>query len=109
VVAILTLLVLAVSSLAAYGVARRRRPPLPARALGVAAGRMLETLGVTLVFLAANVVLAIGFVLVARAVSTEFVSAYVANDVTLVIVSLIQGIVWRWWAREGGGSGVPVS
>lgn len=102
--ALLILLVVATTSLVGYALARRRPPPLAARALAAALGRMLETLGLTLLFLAGNVVLAIVAILGARTLTGEFLSAYAVNDVTLVIVSLIQGTVARWWHRESQGA-----
>jgi hypothetical protein len=36
-------------------------------------------------------------VLVVRGVSGRFVSAYVLNDDTLLILSTLQGLIWSFW------------
>ncbi len=70
---------------------------LPRRGLRVAAGRMLECVGLTLVFFAANLVLAMLAILAARRLTRGFVSLYLANDLVLLGLSLLQALVFAWW------------
>jgi len=70
---------------------------LPRRGLRMAAGRMLECVGLTLVFFAANLALAMLAILAARRLSRGFVSLYLANDLVLLGLSLLQALVFAWW------------
>jgi hypothetical protein len=79
-----------------------RRQGLSAGALRDATGRMFETLGVALVFLIANVALGVGLILGWRALTGVFLSVYYVNDVALVLLSLVQGLIFRWWQETGG-------
>ncbi len=72
---------------------------LPRRRLARAVGRTLELAGLTVVFLVANLALGLAIVLATRALSTRFVSAYILNDVSLVALSALQGVVFGWWRR----------
>lgn len=86
----------AVTSIGAYALGVGRLG-LRREALRAATGRALECLGLALAFSAANFVLGFGLILAARAVLRDFVSLYVVNDVTLVILSLVQALVFAWW------------
>ena len=87
---------LAVTSLGAYLVGCRPLR-LPRARLGWAVGRALDCVGLGLVFLGLN--LAVGGVLVLglRAATGRFVSLYVLNDGTILLLSLLQGMVAQWW------------
>jgi len=65
-----------------------------------AAGRTLDGIGLGLVFYAAN--LAIGWmVVIALRVSTGgFVTLYVLSDTTILMLSVLQGLVVRWWCED---------
>ncbi|MBI3826892.1 MAG: hypothetical protein HY294_12910 [Candidatus Rokubacteria bacterium] len=52
-----------------------------------------------MVFLAANVLAASAMVLVLRATG-RFVALYAADDVVLPVLSLLQALVFRWWAAS---------
>ena len=67
------------------------------RGLRPALRRALEMIGVASVFLAANFALGLLIVLAVRGVSGRFISAYVLNDTTLVVMSALQGMVWSFW------------
>jgi len=97
----LVILVVGVTSLGAY-VYGRLGLDLQDRALWTASRGALACLGVGLAFLALNLVIGFVATLALRLVLHEFVSLYVINDVTLVYVSLIQGLVFRlwWWRRR---------
>ena len=90
----------ALTSLAAYAVGRHRLR-LPARTLRPAVDRMLECLGLGVIFFASNLGMGIAGILVARAVSGESVSLYLLDDAVLLVFSVLQAMVFAWW-REGG-------
>jgi|RhiMetdeSRZDD1v2_1073273.scaffolds.fasta_scaffold229656_3 hypothetical protein len=89
----------ALTSLAAYAVGRHRLR-LPARALRPAVDRMLEGLGLAVVFFAANLAIGGAGILLGRAVSGQFVSLYVLDDSVLLVFSVLQGMVFAGW-RDG--------
>jgi hypothetical protein len=95
----------ACTSLAAYLVGIRGLS-LPRRGLRVAIRRMLECAGLTLVFFAANLALAMLAIVAARRLTRGFVSLYLANDLVLLGLSLFQALVFAWWwapSPEGEG------
>lgn len=67
------------------------------RGLRAALGRTLELAGLTVVFLVANLALGLAVVLTMRALAMPFVSVYLLDDVSLVAVSAIQGVIFGWW------------
>lgn len=86
------------TSVAAYVIAARvwnRRP----WALRPALWRALEVIGLASVFLAANFAVGLLIVLLVRGVSGRFISAYVLNDTTLVVMSTLQGMLWSFWGH----------
>jgi hypothetical protein len=76
--------------------------------LGAAIGKMLESVGTILIFLAVNLAIAVTVVLAVRGLTGAFVSAYVVDDVVWLGLSLVQGLVFQWWrglpANPGSGS-----
>jgi hypothetical protein len=56
--------------------------------------------GLTVVFLVVNLALGLAFVLASRALSMPFVSVYILNDVTLIALSALQGVIFGWWRRQ---------
>jgi hypothetical protein len=72
----------------------------PHRSLRSAVGKTLESVGLMIAFLLGN--LAVGFVLalVARAAGGGFVSLYVNDDVSIVILSVLQALVFKWWREK---------
>jgi hypothetical protein len=86
----------ACTSLAAYWLGARALG-LPRRRLGAATRRMLECVGLTLVFFAANLALALLAIVAARRLTRGFVSLYLVNDLVLVALSLLQALVFAWW------------
>src|SRR5512134_2719756 len=77
-----------------------------------AVGSMLECVGMTLIFFAANLALGLVAILVGRSLTGAFVSTYSMNDVALVGVSCFQGLVfhcWREFKSRASGSGVEGS
>lgn len=65
--------------------------------LGAAIAKMLESVGMVLIFLAVNLTTAVLIVLVVRGLTGAFVSAYVTDDLVWVGLSLIQGLAFQWW------------
>ena len=78
-----------------------RRLGLSRAGLGTAARATLEAIGLGVLFLAANLGLAAVGVALARALTGAFVSVYTIDDLAIAAVSLLQGILFRWW-RAGG-------
>jgi hypothetical protein len=58
---------------------------------------MLETVGVALIFLVANLLLAVVLVVALRGVTGTFVSVYVTDDTAWLGLALLQGLVFQWW------------
>lgn len=90
------LLLVGLTSLGAYAVGTRwlRLPPASLRQAGA---RALDCAGLTVIFLVANVTLGVALILGLRAVTGQFVSAYLINDASLAVLSLAQAVFFRWW------------
>jgi hypothetical protein len=73
---------------------------LALRDLPAALGKVLETLGLVLLFFAANLLIGGAALLLGRLVAREFLPLYYANDVTLLICAALQALAFQWW-REG--------
>jgi hypothetical protein len=97
----LSILLLALGTSAGACVLATRRLRLRLTDLGPAAGQALECIGLAVAFLIANVAIGIGLILTGRALSGQFVSAYLVRDDALVLVSGLQGLIfWSWWRRS---------
>jgi hypothetical protein len=90
-------LVLAGLTSLAAGALEWRRQSRPAPALRAAAGRALETLGLAVLFFLANVVTGALVTVAARTLGLGFISIYLSTDVTLVVLSLLQALVYQRW------------
>ena len=80
---------------------------LSSPSLGAAIGKMLESIGMILIFLALNLATAVLIVLAVRSFTGLFVSAYVTDDAVWLGLSLIQGLAFQWWraaAADGAAS-----
>jgi len=77
-----------------------RRQARPFVSLRAAAARALEATGLTLVFFLANVATGALLTVAARALKVTFISIYLSTDVTLLVLSLLQALVYQRW-REG--------
>jgi hypothetical protein len=62
--------------------------------------RALELAGASVVFLLVNLAVGISVILAVRTFTTHFLSAYLLNDVALVVLSAFQGIVFECWRRS---------
>ena len=78
-----------------------RRLGLSRAGLRDAVAATLETIGLGVLFFAANVALTVLPLLAARAWTGRFVSVYGLDDITIATVSLLQGLVFRWWRGRG--------
>lgn len=94
VVFLLALVTLTSAGAYVYG---RKGLRLPSQRLGPAVGKMLESLGAALCFLIVNLGLGLILVLAARTVTGDFVSVYLLDDVSLLGLSLLQALTFRWW------------
>ncbi len=99
--ALLILALVGVTSLGGYLVARRWLRLRPSALCGAWA-RALECVGLTLVFLAANLAVGMLLILGYRGLTGRFVTVYAINDVTLVLLSILQAILLRWWWESAG-------
>ncbi len=98
-ISIVVLLMVGLTSLAAYHFGTRVLK-LPASQLRPAGRRVLEGLGLAMLFFTANVATWLVAILATRALTGWFVSAYVFNDVTIGILSLLQGLMFLWWRKS---------
>lgn len=72
--------------------------------LGSAIWQMLEWVGVSLAFAATNLVLGAAGIILFRELTGTFVSVYLVVDATLILASMLQGLVFfRWFHLEGTG------
>ena len=67
-----------------------------------ALGRMLDVLGLGVLFFAANVAVGVAAVLAVRAATGTFVSANLVDDETLAALSLLQGLLFAGLLRPTG-------
>lgn len=77
------------------------------RCLGLSRARLsagtqwaLELLGASVVFFVLNLVVALPVILAVRALTSHFLSVYLLNDLMLVVLSTVQGIVFQCWRRS---------
>jgi hypothetical protein len=95
------MLALVAASSAAAGLVGVRWLGLRPRAAGRAVWPVVETIGLALTFVAANLVLGFWLVRALPAVTDGFVSVYVLEDPALVFLSVLQGALVRWWLERG--------
>ena len=60
----------------------------------------LGLIGASAVFFVLNLSIGVAAILLVRFFTPLFVSIYVLNDVTLVVLSLLQGLVFGVWYRD---------
>jgi len=94
------LLLVALTSTGAWAVGARGLG-LESRALGGAVGRMLESVGLIVVFFVANLLVGGLLIVTARALGPRFISLYYLDDVTVLVLSVVQGLALQAW-REAG-------
>lgn len=89
-------LVAGTSSAALWWARRRGHAPAPG-AFRAAAARALECVGLTAAFFACNLALGALLTLVIRALTPLFVSLYLSADVSLLVLSVLQALVYQRW------------
>ena len=97
------LLLCALTTAAALWLGRRRG--LGSQAFSVAVFRVLECVGLSVLLLAANVMLGMALVLALRAVTGRFLSLYTNTDITLLVLSFLQAILLQAWFQGEGDRG----
>jgi hypothetical protein len=70
---------------------------LSARDIRKAVGKMFECFGVSLVFFVVNLGAGMIGILATRVITRGFVSLYMAADVTVLVLSVLQGVTFVWW------------
>lgn len=92
------LVLLAVTSLASY-VLGVKVLGLPASGIRRAIGRMLDSVGLALLFMLANLATGIAAIAVTQVGTGHFVSPYIIADQAeaLLVLSFLQGIAFQWW------------
>lgn len=73
---------------------------LPRARLAVGFRCALELLGTAVLFFVVNLVVGLTVILAVRMFTRQFLSAYLLNDVGLMVLSLVQGIVFECWRRS---------
>jgi hypothetical protein len=84
------------TSVGAYLVGRRGLR-LSARSLRTALVRSLEFIGTSIVFFVGNLAAGLTIVLAVRTLTGAFLSAYLLNDIGLVFISSLQGLLFQCW------------
>jgi hypothetical protein len=78
------------------------------RGLGAAAGKALESAGLAVVFFLLNLGVGVCLALALRRAPGAFVSLYVNDDVSVLVLSVLQALVLQWWrepeSRDPAGS-----
>lgn len=92
---LLSLVALSSAGVLAYAARRGRRLAPPE--FRAAAGRALECVGLTAAFFAANLALGALVSFVIRAATPLFVSLYLSTDVSLLVLSALQALVFQHW------------
>ncbi len=88
--------VVGITSLCTYFLGTRQLG-LTRERLRAAAGRMLIYLGATVLFFGANLGAGVFVVLADRLLRLGFLSMYLSNDVSLLVLSAIQGLLFACW------------
>lgn len=94
-------IVVALTSLGGYLIATRGLGLRPAH-LRRAGVRTLESAGFTVIFLFSNVAVGTIGILSIRHLTGYFITAYLISDITLVVLSVLQGLCFQWWRTRTG-------
>jgi len=97
--AVFILTVVGLTSIAALLFFRRGQR----RGLRAAAGKALESAGLAGVFFLLNLGVGLSLALALRRAPGAFVSLYVNDDVSILVLSVLQALVLQWW-REPDSS-----
>jgi hypothetical protein len=99
------LVVVLLTSLGA-AVLEARRHPRPMASLRAAVARALETAGLTVLFFLANLGAGALVTVAARQLKVAFISIYLSTDVTLIVLSLLQALVYQRWREQRTDAGL---
>ena len=61
---------------------------------------MLECLGLAVIFLVGNLAAGSALILGLRVLTGQFISIYWLNDISLLVLSVIQAIAFHCWRRH---------
>jgi hypothetical protein len=75
--------------------------------LWAALGKMLECVGMALIFAVANLALAAGFILAVRVFLGGFLTLYLLDDSTWLVLPALQGVTWGVWRQAGATLSQP--
>ena len=98
-ISIVIVLLVGLTSLFGYVIGARKLN-LRGTHLRWAVRRLLEGLGLAVIFFAANLSGWIVAILAIRTFTGWFVSVYLFNDVTVGALSLLQGLTFQWWLES---------
>ena len=90
---------MALTSLGAYLIGRRHLA-LRNSKLAPATMEMLECLGLTVLFLVGNLAVGSALILGLRALTGQFISIYWLNDISLLVLSVVQALAFHCWRRQ---------
>jgi hypothetical protein len=82
---------------------------LPRRQLRAALERALDVTGMSALFFVLNLALGALAILAVRNLTTTFVSLYLLSDVSLLLLSAVQGLVFECWRRESASAARSVA
>jgi hypothetical protein len=74
---------------------------LPRAWLARAAGRVLETIGLSVLFFALNIGAGVAFIIGMRLVAGVFISVYAMDDLVLPLLSAGQALMFQAWRDTG--------
>jgi hypothetical protein len=60
----------------------------------------LEIIGASVMFFVVNLMVGLSVILAVRVFTTQFVSVYLLNDLMLVVLSTVQGMVFCCWRHS---------
>jgi hypothetical protein len=89
-------IVVALTTLGAYLISRKSNVV----SFRTAVNRTLETLGASVLFLGLNMFLGTTLLVLARAGGYPNVSLYDLSDVAVVLLSAVQGLLFRFWRQS---------
>lgn len=89
---------MALTSVGAYAVGTRGLA-LRRSKLAPAVMEMLECLGLMVAFVLGNLAVGVMLIVGFRALTRQFVSVYWLNDISLVVLSLVQALIFHCWRR----------
>jgi hypothetical protein len=95
--ALFLLSLVAATSAAALHLARRRGQAMAPEAVRAAILDALECVGLTAAFFVANLALGALLTVAIRALTPLFVSLYLSGDVSLLVLSALQALVYQRW------------